>query len=125
MAVDQIPVFDNQQRAPIQIEYLDDPLLRVSEARVRLIGWHIDEGGREIGEELLEPSQPLLGRPFRCQLETPPLCRVDRRSSHDTLLHCDEVCAVLIGVDGTIGVRRHRRPLPLGEGRWDQKARTA
>ena len=100
MAVHQIPVFDNRQRAPIQIECLDDALLRVPDARVRLIGWRIDEGGREIGEKPFEPSQPLVGRPFRYQLETPPLCQIDRRSAHETLLYCDGVCAVLIGVDG-------------------------
>ena len=86
MAVDQIPVFDNRQSAPIQIECLDDPLQCVPDARVHLIGWHIDERGREIGEELLEPSQPLVGRPFRRQLETLPLCQIDRRCAHQTLL---------------------------------------
>jgi hypothetical protein len=54
--------------------------------RVYLIGWHIDEGGREIGEEPLEPSQTLVGRPFRCQLETPPLGQTDDRRTHQTLL---------------------------------------
>jgi hypothetical protein len=57
MAVDQVTVFGHRQSAPIQIERLDDPLLRVPDARVHLIGGHIDGAGREIGEEPLEPSQ--------------------------------------------------------------------
>ena len=85
MAVDQITVFDNRQRAPIQIECVDNPLLCVPDACVQLIEWHIDEGGREIAEELLEPSQALVWRPFPRQLETPALCQIDHRSAHGTL----------------------------------------
>jgi hypothetical protein len=38
MAVDEITVFDYRQRAPIQIECVDDPLLRVADAS-RLSDW--------------------------------------------------------------------------------------
>ena len=85
MAVDQIAVFGYRQRAPIQLECVDDLLLRVLDDRVQLIGWHVDERGREIGEEPLEPSQPLVGRPFQCPLETPPLCEI-HHPRHETLL---------------------------------------
>ena len=73
MAVDQVAVHGNPQRAPVQIECFDDALLRVADGAVHLVGWRIDEGGRKVGKEPLEPSQPLVGRPFLAAFGTTPL----------------------------------------------------
>ena len=57
MAADQIAVLGSPQRAPVQIERIGDPSQRVLEDAVDLLGWHVAERGRQIGQEPLERAE--------------------------------------------------------------------
>ncbi len=48
-----------QEGAAVQPQRLDDAPLGLLDQAVHLVGRHVDEAGREVGEERLEP-QPLL-----------------------------------------------------------------
>ena len=58
----QIAVLGGPQRAPVETERFDDPSQRVLQNAVGLLGWHVDECGRQVGQQPLEPAEPLAER---------------------------------------------------------------
>jgi hypothetical protein len=89
MAADQVAVFGKPEGGPVQIECVNNLLLRSPDDAVYLLGWCVHGGGGEIGEEPLEPPQTVVGRGHRpAILDASRFSEIEHRSDHDDLL-CD------------------------------------